>query len=87
MTIDGDTLEIDIDIDISDVLELKNFVIDRLEYIEEIHVAGDREKFITSSLFQLLYSIKESKPSMIIPFIENDLKLEAYGLVHWVKHD
>ncbi len=87
MTIDGDTLEIDIDIDIDDVLELKNFVADRLEYIEEINVAGEMNKFVTSSLFQLLYSIKKSKPSMVIPAIESTLKFEAYGTVHWVSHD
>lgn len=40
MTIDGDTLEVDLDMDIKDVIELKNFVQDRLEYIEEVAITA-----------------------------------------------
>lgn len=84
MTIDGDTLEIDLDIDIDDVVELKNFVADRLEYIETIVVNGENEIFTSSSLFALLHSIKISKPSISIPVIENDLSVGVYGTLHWV---
>lgn len=87
MTIDGDTLEIELDMDINDVLELKSFVADRLEYIEEVSITGDLDEFSTSSVFQLLYSIKKSKPSIKIDAIDSDLKLEHYGVMHWIKND
>lgn len=87
MTIDGDTLEIELDMDIKDVLELKNFVADRLEYIEAVSIIGEMKEFSTSSLLQLLFSIKKSKPSIVIDLIDSDLKLEKYGLIHWIKHD
>ena len=87
MTIDGDILEIELDMDIQDVLELKNFVADRLEYIEEIKVIGELNSFSSSSLFQLLYSIKKSKPSLSIKAIDKDLSLQNYGTIHWIHHD
>ena len=87
MTINGDVLEIELDMDIQDVLELKNFVLDRLEYIEEIKVIGEMDSFATSSLFQLLHSIKKSKPSIEIKTISSDLTLINYGLLHWIQHD
>ena len=87
MTIDGDTLEIDLDMDIKDVLELKNFIEDRLEYIEEVSITGEQDAFASSSLLQLLFSVKLSKPSIKIDAIEVDLKLEEYGTMHWIHHD
>ena len=87
MTIDGDTLEIELDMDIKDVLELKQFVADRLEYIEAVSVTGEMNRFSSSSLLQLLHSIKKSKPSISIGVIDSDLKLDDYGVIHWTKHD
>ena len=87
MTIDGDTLEIELDMDIKDVLELKQFIADRLEYIEAVSVIGEMNEFASSSLLQLLHSIKKSKPSISIDVIDKDLKLENYGLIHWIQHD
>lgn len=87
MTIDGDILEIELDMDIKDVLELKNFVADRLEYIEEIKVIGEMNSFNSSSLLQLLHSIKKSKPSLSIRAIDEDLSLGNYGIIHWIQHD
>lgn len=87
MTIDGDTLEIELDMDIKDVLELKQFIADRLEYIEAVSVIGEMNEFASSSLFQVLHSIKKSKPSISIDVIDKDLKLENYGLIHWIQHD
>lgn len=87
MTIDGDSLEIELDMDIKDVIELKNFIQDRLEYIEEITVAGEMREFGSSSLLQLLHSIKKTKPSIKIKTIDEDLKLEKYGVLHWIRHD
>ena len=69
--------------DINDVLELKNFVATRLEYIEEVKVIGEAEHFASSSLLQLLHSMKKSKPSLSISSIENDLSLKNDGIIHW----
>jgi len=87
MTIDGDILEIELDMDIEGVLELKQFVSNRLEYIEAIALTGEMNDFSSSSLLQLLHSIKKSKPSINIVAIDYDLKLDNYGVIHWIKHD
>jgi hypothetical protein len=86
MTINGDILEIELNMEISEVIELKNFVATRLEYIEAIEVA-DADVFQSSSLLQLLYSIKKTKPSIAINVIDNDLKLKTYGAMYWTNHD
>lgn len=85
MTIDGDVLEIDLDIDIDDVKELKEFVSSRLEYIEEIKVENATNPFLTSSILQLLFSMKKTKPSLNIPILDAPLTLDTYGKLHWVK--
>jgi hypothetical protein len=85
MTIDGDVLEIDLDIDIDEVKELKEFVSTRLEYIEEIQVGNATNPFLTSSLLQLLFSMKKTKPSLKIPILDAPLTLDTYGKLHWVK--
>ena len=87
MTINGDVLEIELDMDINDVLTLKDFVSERLDYIEEIEVVGDKNIFSSSSLFQLLFSIKKSKPSIVIDAIDNPLKLESFGTINWIHND
>ena len=88
MTIDGDVLEIELDMDLGEVLELKKFVEPRLEYIESIEVIGDRSVFASSSLFAMLFSIKKSKPEIHIPIIDDGvLSLTDYGNVHWITHD
>lgn len=88
MIIDGDVLEIELDMDLNEVVELKKFVEPRLEYIESIEVMGDKDRFVSSSLFALLFSIKKSKPEMLIPIIdEGEFKLSDYGVIHWINHD
>ena len=87
MTIDGDILEIELDMDLKDVVELKKFVADRLEYIEAVSLTGEMKKFSSSSLLQLLHSMKKSKPSIAITAIDSNLTLENYGVMHWIKHD
>lgn len=88
MTIDGDVLEIDLDLDLKDVIDLKEFVEPRLEYIESIEIVGDRSRFVSSSLFALLFSIKKSKPQIHIPLIDSGvLELTNYGCLHWKYHD
>lgn len=84
MTIDGDVLQIELDMELDDVLELKEFTSTRLKYIEEIEIVGDSNEFASSSLFQLLFSIKKTKPSINIPIIDTgSYELKNYGKFHW----
>ena len=86
MTIDGDILEIDIDMELDDVVALKEFVKDRLKYIEEISVQGEGDNFKTSALFQLLFSIKKVNPSIKIPLIDApELTMNAFGKHYWIQ--
>lgn len=88
MTIDGDVLEIELDMDLEEVVELKKFVEPRLEYIESIEVIGEKDSFTSSSLFALLFSIKRSKPEMVIPFIDDGKsELAEYGVMNWISYD
>ncbi|MBN2965197.1 hypothetical protein JWV37_10425 [Sulfurospirillum sp. T05] len=85
MTIDGDVLEIDIDMELDDVMELRNFAKPRLDYIEEIAVNGEKEDVRTSALFSLLFAIKRSKPSIKIPLIDApSLELGTFGTLNWI---
>ena len=70
-----------------DVLTLKDFISERLEYIEEITIVGEMKTFNSSSLFQLLFSIKKSKPSIKIDGFDEYLKLGDYGTLHWINND
>ena len=87
MTIDGDVLEIELDMDLDEVIELKEFVSTRLKYIQEIVIVGDKQEFASSSIFQLLFSIKQTKPSIKIPAIdEGCLTLENFGKLYWINN-
>jgi UDP-sugar diphosphatase len=53
--------------------------------VESIEVIGEREYFASSSLFALLFCIKQSKPQIKIPVIdEGMLNLKTYGTIHWI---
>jgi hypothetical protein len=83
MNIDGDVLEIELDISLEDVISLKEFVTNRLQYIESIVITGSKDQFVSSSLFALLFSIKKSKPTMKIPLIESSVETTEYGTLYW----
>lgn len=89
MCIDGDVLEIDIEIDLEEVKALHLFVKDRLDYIEEITLLRSSNGLpATSALFSLLFCIKQMKPSLKIDFIDAmSLDLESYGTMHWIRHE
>jgi len=88
MTIDGDVLELELDMDLGEVMELKKFVEPRLEYIESIEIVGEMDTFVSSSLFALLLSIKKSKPDIVIPMMDSGkFNLTEYGVMHWIKND
>ncbi len=86
MYIDGDVLVISTDMDTSDVEELKGFVESRLDYIEEIIFEEDTlETFTSSSLFQLLFGIKKSKPGIKIDIIDKgSVTFSKTGTIKWV---
>lgn len=85
MYIDGDVLVISAEMDTSDVEELKNFVESRLEFIEEIVFEEEEPAtFGSSSIFQLLFAIKKSKPDLKIPVVDNDCSLfKNLGTIKW----
>ncbi len=89
MCIDGDVLELDIEMDLEEVKALKEFVKDRLDYIEEISLLHSKDGVpLTSSLFSLLFCMKKAKPSLKIPCIDAmSYDLESFGLVHWRAHE
>ena len=85
MTIDGDVLEIELDMELDDVCELKKFISTRLKYIEEISFIGGVEEFASSSLFSLLFAIKKAKPQIKIPLIDEGKTLfKNYGKAVWI---
>ncbi len=84
MIVDGERLIISMDMDLGEVAELKEFIEPRLEYIDEIVAEDDSVVFMTSSLIQLLVSIKLNKPSMVIPAIDTQpYAVEPYGNIYW----
>jgi hypothetical protein len=89
MYIDGDVLELDIEMDLEEVKALYLFIQDRLVYVEEIVLLRSKNGMpSTSALFSLLFWIKAKKPSIKIEFIETmNLNLEAYGMMNWMAHE
>lgn len=84
--IDGDELNISLNMQLDDVIHFYDFIKDKLDYIEAINIEkGEFKVFETSALFQLLVSIKKTKPSMSIPLIDaNEVKFTEYGTIKWV---
>ena len=89
MYIDGDVLELDIEMDLEEVKALQLFIQDRLAYVEEIILQRSKDGIpSTSALFSLLFWIKAQKPSIKIDFIETmNLNLETYGMMNWIAHE
>lgn len=84
--VDGDQLNISLDMQLDDVIHFYEFIKDKLDYIEAIHIEdGELKTFETSALFQLLVSIKKTKPSLSIPIIDDkEVKFSEYGTIKWV---
>ena len=84
--VDGDQLNISLDMQLDDVIHFYEFIKDKLEYIEAINIEeGELKTFETSALFQLLVSIKKTKPSLSIPIIDNkEVTFSEYGTIKWV---
>lgn len=88
MQIDGDKLNIPLDLRSEDIQELKNFVEPRLEYIEEVGFEDEEgiEDFPASSaLIAFLVSLKKTKPSIKIPLIDSgEYVFSKFGKAHWI---
>lgn len=89
MYIDGDVLELDIEMDLEEVKALHLFIQDRLEYVEEIVLLHSKDGMpTTSALFSLLFWVKAKKPSLKIEFMETmSFNLETYGMMNWIAHE
>jgi gamma-glutamylcyclotransferase (GGCT)/AIG2-like uncharacterized protein YtfP len=88
MQFDGDKLNIPLDLKHGEINEIKEFIMQRLDYIEEI---GFEETKITlpstSSLLAFLISLKKTKPSLKIEMIdENLIDFGKFGKAHWICH-
>lgn len=83
MYIDGDRVVISNQLDLSEVVELAEFVKTRLEFIEGVDIEEENlEDFGTSALFALLASLKKTKPELDIPVLKQ-YKSERFGTFNW----
>ena len=89
MYIDGDVLEVDIEMDLEEVKALHTFIKDRLDYVEEIVLQQSKEGLpLSSSLFALLFWIKQKRPSIKIEWMDAmKMDLQLYGMMNWVSHE
>ncbi len=81
--IEGDSINISLKIGLDDVCELKEFLKDKLKYLEEVGVSGDEGSFGTSALLQLLVAIKHENPKISIKFLEQGMQLPKFGKTEW----
>ncbi len=85
--IEGEVVNLTLDMELDEVVELKEFLQSRLEYIEEIGIDGNGNDFTTSALLQLLISLKKSKPDIKIPLLEGqNFELKNFGVIEWVEN-
>jgi len=83
---DKSVIEIDMGITIDDVIKIKKHIGNNLESIQEIKIPGELTNLNSSSLLQLLFSIKKSKPSISIPLIdEPSISHTQYGKIICLK--
>jgi len=81
-----EVLEINLDISIDEVTKLKQYIMKHLDSLQEIKIHGELNQIISSSLLQLLFSLKKTKPSLDIPLVDSDFFLHPqYKKIIWVK--
>ena len=88
MQFDGDKLNIPLDLKHDEINGIKEFIVDRLDYIEEI---GFEDANIvlpqSSALFAFLISLKKTKPSLKIEMLDRgSLDFGRHGVAHWICH-
>jgi len=82
--IEGDVLNLSYDMTLDEVEELRDFLIGKLGYITSIGFEGAAREFSTSSLLQLLASIKKSRPEISIPVLEcKETVFGKFGVISW----
>ncbi len=89
MQIDGDRLNISLNLKYNEIGDLKSFILPRLEYIEEIGFEKEEDDFPASSaLIAFLVSLKKSKPSIKIDMLDNkEYYFNKYGKAHWICYE
>lgn len=78
---DGDRLIIDSTLSYDDCGELKDFLLDKLDYIEEIELEITEDGIPSSALIALLLSVKKTSPGLKIPVLEKGLQYEKFGKI------
>jgi hypothetical protein len=87
MEFNGDTLSIDSDMSMDEIIEFEEFIRSRIDYIEIIEVEESAE-LKSSALLALLVSLKRTRPQLQIPFLEKRMMdSPVYGKIHWICHD
>ncbi len=89
MQIDGDRLNISLDLKYDEIEELKKFVLPRLEYIEEVGFEGTDDDFPTSSaIIAFLISLKKTKPSLKIDMLDKkEYSFKKFGKASWICYE
>ncbi len=89
MQIDGDRLNISLDLKYDEIDELKKFVLPRLEYIEEVGFENAEDDFPASSaIIAFLISLKKSKPSLKIDMLDKkEYTFKKYGKANWICYE
>lgn len=78
---DGDRLVLDSTLDYDECGELKDFLVDKLEYIEEIELEMSENSIPSSALVAILLSLKKTNPKINIPFLEKGFESEKFGKI------
>lgn len=81
--VDGERLNISLDMGLDDIEELRDFLLPRIEYVEEIGIEGERNEFSTSSIIAFLASVKKSRPEIKIEIVGDDRPFGDFGILKW----
>lgn len=85
MQFDGDTITIDISMDMDEIAEFEAFLRPRIDYIERIDVE-ENAPMRCSALLAMLYALKKSHSNLSIPFIERGhYSASGIGTLFWNK--
>ncbi len=89
MQFDGDRLNISLDLKHDEVNEIKEFIVQRLDYIEELGFEdGGSGMPHSSALLAFLISLKKTKPSLKIDMFANkSFDFGKYGKANWICHE
>jgi hypothetical protein len=88
MQFDGDRLNIPLDLKHGEINEIKEFIVERLDYIEEIGFEEGKAALpFSSALLAFLISLRKTKPSLKIEILDNGFfDFGKYGKINWICH-